>query len=115
MAIDFLNGLVNSMSWTSMCEQVGFNSAMAEKVKQRLACCKDDMASVCLLDGNEGKPTPLKFIAKGIGHLPQRGETELQKRVEHYLDTVEEATSGKTYTNLWYQLMEDTEEEIISW
>ena len=115
MSIVFFKGLLNVMSWASLCEQAGFNAALADRVKNRLANCKDEMASVCLREGAERKPSPLKFFANSIGHLPTKGEAELQKRLEHYLCTMKEATSSKTYINILHELAEEAGDEIISW
>ncbi|MFC1848568.1 twitch domain-containing radical SAM protein [candidate division CSSED10-310 bacterium] len=103
------------MDWTTLCSEVGFDGVMTNRIKQRLETCKDEMAAVLLREASEGRPSPLKIVAKVFGHVPHKEELELRSTFENYITYTEEAASGQTYATLWQELKKKAEEEITSW
>jgi hypothetical protein len=85
------------MHWEELCRWLAPERSARELLAVQVTEAKKEMARICLCEGVEGKPAPLRFLSAFWNARPSFTENDIRAAFSHYLEQVEEKESRAVY------------------
>jgi MoaA/NifB/PqqE/SkfB family radical SAM enzyme len=99
-----------NIHWEELCNTLAPDAR--EILVGRVLEAKGEMARICLQEGIEGKPAPLRFLSTFWNARPSLHEKDIRAAFNHYLEQVQEKESTLSYILLLNQVAEQLDHNL---
>lgn len=101
-----------NLHWDDVCTALAPDPETRDILASRVQEAKGEMARICLHEGIEDKPAPLRFLSSFWNARPSLKEQDIRAAFTHYLEQVQEKESLVAYNLLLNQVAERLDETL---
>jgi organic radical activating enzyme len=104
----------DNLQWAGICNAIAVDEDVRDLFSVGILNIKKQIASICLSEAKDNKPSPLKFLSDFWNGRPSASSTELATVFKYYLENQYEKKSELPYSTVINQAVEDLEAKLLA-